>query len=283
MLWQGVFVGFTEGWIYILVALGLALCFSIMRVLQFAHGEIYMLGAYIVYYLISAKVNYFVALVIAAIAMFILGFVLERIMFRRLRGNMEPALLAAIGLTLIFQTSGAILFTSYTKYIPVPGILSGVATLWGAHLAWLRIGMAIIGLVLVLALVAVIRYTKVGRAMVAISQDPEAAGLQGINVNPISGITLGMGSALAAVAGGLMGVLLPMSPYMGSFAITKAIGVIILAGIGSIPGVIVGGLILGLVDGVVPLYADPTIATIVGFGLIILILLFRPQGLFGHD
>ena len=119
--------------------------------------------------------------------------------------------------------------------------------------------------------------------MIAISQDSDAAGLQGINVNPISGITLGIGSALAAIAGGLMGTLLPLSPYMGSFAITKAIGVIIIAGLGSIPGVIVGGLILGLIDGIVPLYADPTIATIAGFSIIILILLIRPQGLFGHD
>jgi len=284
MFWQGLLAGFAEAWIYILVALGLALCFSIMRILQFAHGEIYMLGAYVVYYvLFGTHVNYFAALIISGLTLGVLGIILERIMFRRLRGNMEPALLAAIGLTLIFQTIGAILFTSYTKYIPVPGIFSGVLVLGTVKLPWIRLGIGIIGLVLVLILILVIRFTKAGRAMVAISQNAEAAELQGINVNPISAITLGIASALAAIAGGLMGTMLPLSPYMGTFAITKAIGVIIIAGIGSIPGVIVGGLILGLVDGIVPLYIDPTIADIIGFGIVILILLIKPEGLFGHE
>jgi len=284
MLWQSIFAGFTEGWIYILVALGLALCFSIMRILQFAHGEIYMLGAYVAFYLISAAhMNFFVALIISGLALGLLGIILERVMFRRLRGNMETALLAAIGLTLIFQTLGAILFTSYTKYILVPNILSGVLVLWGARLPWIRVAIAIIGLVLVLILILIVRKTKIGHAMEAISQNAEAAALQGININPITAITLGISCALAAIAGTLMGTLLPLSPYMGTFAITKAIGVIILAGIGSIPGVIAGGLILGLVDGVVPLYTDPTIATIISFSIIILILLFKPEGLFGHE
>jgi branched-chain amino acid transport system permease protein len=284
MLWQSIFAGFTEGWIYVLVALGLALCFSIMRILQFAHGEIYMLGAYVAFYLISgAHVNFFAALVISGLALGVLGIILERIMFRRLRGNMEPALLAAIGLTLIFQTLGAILFTSYTKYILVPNMLSGVLVLWGVRLPWIRLVIAIIGLVLVLILILVINKTKIGHAMVAISQNAEAASLQGIDVNPISAVTLGISCFMAAIAGTLMGSVLPMSPFMGTFAITKAIGVIILAGIGSIPGVIAGGLILGLVDGVVPLYTDPTIATIISFSIIILILLFKPEGLFGHE
>lgn len=284
MLWQGIVVGLTEGWIYILIALGLALCFSIMGILQFAHGEIYMLGAYLVYYLLfSAHINYFADLLLSGLAIGILGIILERIMFRRLRGNMEPALLAAIGLTLVFQTVGVILFTSYTKYIPVPNILSGVFVLWGARLPWIRLGIGMIGLLLVILTLLVIYKTKIGHAMVAISQNPEAASLQGIDVNPISAITLGIASLLAAIAGGLMGTLLPMSPYMGTFAITKAISVVILGGIGSIPGVIIGGLILGLVDGVVPLYTDPTIATIIGFSIIILILLFKPEGLLGHE
>jgi branched-chain amino acid transport system permease protein len=284
MLWQGIFSGFTEGWIYILVALGLALCFSIMRILQFAHGEIYMLGAYVMYYLFSeAGLNYFVALILSALALGVLGLILERIMFRRFRRNMEPALLGAIGLTLIFQTFGSIFFTSYTKYIIVPESLTGIVVFFGVRLPWIRLTIAIIGLVLVFALLLVIRKTKVGHAMEAISQDAEAASLQGINVNPISAITLAISCSLAAVAGGLMGSLFSLSPMMGSFAITKAIGVIILAGLGSIPGVIVAGLVLGLVDGVVPLYADPTVATMIGFILIIFILLVRPQGLFGHE
>jgi branched-chain amino acid transport system permease protein len=136
---------------------------------------------------------------------------------------------------------------------------------------------------LTLALFLVIHKTKVGKAMLAISHDPEAAALQGINVNRISSISMGIGCALAAIAGGLMGSLLQLAPYMGTFAITKGIAVIILGGIGSILGAVLGGLILGLVDSLVALFTSGTIAAIVGFCVIILILLIRPKGLFGHD
>jgi len=284
MLLQGVYNGLSAACVYVLVALGLALVFSIMRILQFAHGEIYMLGAYIVYYLYSEyRLNYFVALIGAGLALGVLGILLERYMFRRLRGNMEPALLAAIGLSLIFQNAAVILFSSYNKWIEIPSMLSGVVMLVGASISWLRLSIGIIGLILVIALVLVIRLTKVGHAMVAISQDAESAALQGINVNRISAISMAIGCALAAIAGGLMGTLLGLSPYMGTFALTKAIAVIILGGIGSIPGAILGGFIIGLLDGLVPLYANSTIAAIVGFSFIILILLLRPKGLFGHD
>ena len=114
-----------------------------------------------------------------------------------------------------------------------------------------------------------IRKTKVGKAMLAISHDAEAAALQGINVNRISAISMGIGCALAAVAGGLMGSLLQLAPYMGTFAMTKGIAVIIL-GDRSIPGAVIGGLILGLVDGLAPLFTSGTIAAIIGFSVIVL-------------
>ena len=128
-----------------------------------------------------------------------------------------------------------------------------------------------------------IRGTKLGQAMLAASQDPDAATLQGVNVNRISAIAMGTGSALAAVAGGLMGSIFSVEPFMGSFAITKGLAVIILGGLGSIGGAVVGGLILGLVDGVVSLYSSTTMAYIVGFALIVLILIIRPKGLMGGD
>jgi branched-chain amino acid transport system permease protein len=285
MFLQAFYNGLSSGCVYVLIALGLALIFSIMRILQFAHGEIYMLGAYIVYYLYSeAGVNFFVSLVMAGIAMGLVGIVLERILFRRLRhANMDVGLLAAIGLSLILQQAGVILFSSYNKWITAPPILSGVVQLGDGVISRLRLAMAIIGIILVVALVLVVRYTKIGRAMVAISQDSESASLQGININRISGLVMAIGCSLGAIAGGLMGTLLALTPFMGAFALTKGIAIIILGGIGSIPGTIVAGLIIGLVDGLVPLYANATIAAIVGFSLIILILLIKPTGLFGHD
>jgi branched-subunit amino acid ABC-type transport system permease component len=218
---------------------------------------------------------------ISALALGVAGIFIEKFMFRPIRGEMEPAILAAIGLTLVFQTTAVIAFGGYNKYIP--SIFSGVLNLWGIRLSWDRLLIVFIGLALTLALFFVIRKTKVGQAMLAISQDPDAAALQGINVNHISSLSMGIGCALAAIAGGLMGSLLQLTPQMGTFAITKGIAVIVLGGIGSIPGAVLGGLILGLVDGIVPLFANSTIAAIAGFCVIILILLIKPKGLFGHD
>ncbi len=122
-----------------------------------------------------------------------------------------------------------------------------------------------------------------GQAMVAISQDLDAATLQGIDVNRISMISMAIGCALAAVAGGLMGAMFQVQPAMGGYAMEKGIAVIILGGLGSIWGAVIGGLVLGLIDGLIPLWANTTIASIVGFALIVLILVLRPQGLLGHD
>lgn len=278
---QGIFSGLASGWIYILVALGLALVFSILGVLQFAHGEIYMFGAYVVYYVnVAAHVPYLLALLIAALVMGVAGIVLERVMFRRIRGEMEPAILAAIGLTILLQTVAVIAFGAFTKYIP--SIFPGVIVMGGARLSKDRLFAVIVGVALTLALYLVIKKTKIGKAMLAVSHDPDAAALQGINVNRVSSLSMGIGSALAAVAGGMVGSILQLAPHMGTFAITKGIAVVILGGIGSISGAVLGGLILGLVDGLVSLYSSGTMAAIVGFCVIIVVLLIRPKGLLGQ-
>ena len=119
--------------------------------------------------------------------------------------------------------------------------------------------------------------------MLAISQEREGAALQGININRISSLVMFLGAALAAVAGGLVGGLFSLLPTMGSFALMKGIAVIVLGGLGSIPGVIVGSLILGLIDGIVPMYSSTYVAGLIGYGAIILILFFRPKGIWGHD
>lgn len=280
-LYQGIFNGLASGLIYILVALGLTLLFSIMGILNFAHGEIYMLGAYVVYYAcVVYHINFFWSLLISAFALGVLGMLLERFMFRPIRGDLEPAVLACIGLTVLLQTLAVIVFGTYLKYIP--SILPGVLKLGGLRLSKERLLVMGIALIFTIALILVIHKTKVGKAMLAISHDPEAAALQGINVNRISSLTMGIGCALAAIAGGLMGSLLQLAPYMGTFAMTKGIAVIILGGIGSVPGAVIGGFLLGLVDGLVPLFTSATIAAIVGFSVIVLLLLIKPKGLLGH-
>lgn len=281
-LYQGIFNGLASGLIYILVALGLTLLFSILGILNFAHGEIYMLGAYVVYYAcVGAHINFFWSLLLSAFALGIFGILLERSVFRRIRGDMEPAVLACIGLTVLLQTVAVIAFGTYLKYIP--SIFPGILKLGGLRLSKDRLLVMGIALVFTTALLLVINKTKIGKAMLAISHDAEAAALQGINVNRISALTMGIGCALAAVAGGLMGSLLQLAPYMGTFAMTKGIAVIILGGIGSVPGAVIGGFILGLVDGLAPLFTSGTIAAIIGFSVIVLILLIKPKGLLGHD
>jgi branched-chain amino acid transport system permease protein len=282
MLMQGIVNGLSAGWIYVLVALGLTLVFGIMRIVQLAHGEIYMLGAQAVYYCcVILGINIILSFAISAISLGLVGMVIERFLLRRFRGAIEPSVIVAIGLILLLQTFAVVAFGSNEKNIP--RLIPGVLTFWGIRIAWDRVLAVVTGCSLVLALHLFIRGTKVGQAMVAISQDRDAASLQGINVNRISAITMAIGCALAAVAGGLMGSIFTVEPFMGSFAISKGLAVIILGGLGSIPGAVVGGLILGLIDGVVPLYYNTTMAYIIGFASIIVILIIRPKGLMGHE
>jgi branched-chain amino acid transport system permease protein len=282
MLWQSIINGFSAGWIYVLVALGLTLLFGIMRIVQLAHGEIYMLGAHAVYYAcVILGINIFVSFVISATALSLLGILFERFLFRKFRGQIEPSIIVAIGLILLLQTTAVVSFGSSEKNIPrlIPGIL----TVGAVRLSWDRVLAVLIGAGLVSALALFVKGTKIGQAMVAISQDTEAAALQGINVNRISSITMAIGCALAAIAGGLMGAIFSVEPFMGSFAISKGLAVIILGGLGSIAGAVAGGLILGLIDGIVPLYYSTTVAYIVGFASIVIILIIRPKGLMGHE
>jgi len=281
-IWQGTFNGLMMGWIYVLVALGFTLVFGIMRVLQFAHGEIYMLGAFCVYFVsVILGLNIFIAFVISAIAIGLLGIALERLCFRRFRGNFESSMIVAIGLILLFQTVATVSFGTQEKTVPT--MIPGVLVFWDVRLAWDRVLAVVVGVVLVSLLFLLIRRTKVGQAMVAISQDPEAASLQGIDANRISSLSMSLGCALAAVAGGLMGAIFQVEPSMGGFAMAKGIAVIILGGLGSIWGAVIGGIILGLIDGIIPLWANTTVATMIGFILIIFILIIKPQGLLGHE
>jgi branched-chain amino acid transport system permease protein len=270
------------GWIYVLVALGLTIVFSIMRIVQFAHGEIYMLGAYCTYWIaVVLGLNVFVALLLAALVMGLVGVILEKLLFRRFRGQIEGSIIVAIGLILLMQTIAAIGFGTQDKWIPttIPGVLN----IWNIKIPWERALSVIAGIILVLVLFLFIRRTKMGQAMIATSQDIEAATLQGIDVNRVSMVSMAIGCALAAIAGGLMGAIFGVQPVMGSYAMEKGIAVIILGGLGSIWGAVIGGLLLGLIDGLIPLGSNTTVASIIGFSIIVLILIVKPQGFLGHE
>jgi branched-chain amino acid transport system permease protein len=279
---QSIANGLVLGWMYVLVALGLTIVFSIMRIVQFAHGEIYMLGAYCVYYVgVVLGLNVFESLIISAGALGLVGIALERFFFRRFRGQVESSIIVAIALILLLQTIAAVSFGTQNKW--VPGTIAGVMVAGSIQLPWQRLLAMMVGIILTLLLFLFIRKTKVGQAMVAISQNLEGAALQGMNIDRISALSMSIGCAMAAVAGALMGSLFQVYPSMGSFAMAKGIAVIILGGLGSIAGAVIGGLIIGLIDGIVPFFADATSASIIGFILIILILIIRPRGLLGQE
>jgi branched-chain amino acid transport system permease protein len=281
LLAQSLMNGLLAGWIYILIALGMTLVLSIMGIVQLAHGEIYMLGAYVSFYFFNDVFsNFLLAIIVSTFLIGLFGVVIEKYFFRPVRGQLERALIVALGLILILQNAAVITFGGVTRVIPSP--FPGVLRISGITLSWERLIAILIGIVLVGALVVFIQMTKTGQAMVAISQDLEGAALQGINVNRVSSIAMFLGSGLAAAAGSLMGAMFSISPFMGGFALMKGIAVIILGGLGSIPGAVIGGLIIGLVDGMVPLILSAHFVGLIGGIVIILILILRPQGIMGH-
>lgn len=279
---QSLLNGLVSGGIYILVALGMTLVLSITRIVQLAHGEVYMVGAYCVYYLCAkAGVNFFVSLVISMLLVGGFGIVLEKFFFRPFRDQLLRSLIVCVGLMLLLQNAALVTTGGTPKSIPNP--FPGVLHIFGLTVSWERLIIVLIALGFVSATLFLIQKTKIGQAMIAISQDREVAALQGINIDHISAVAMFLGSALAAVAGGLVGAMFSVGPFMGGFALMKGIAVIVLGGLGSLPGAVIGGIIIGLIDGVVPPLLTTQVAGLVGFGAIILILLLRPQGILGHE
>lgn len=283
MLSQGIFNGLMAASIYILVSLGLVLIMSIMGILNLAHGEIYMLGAYVTYFLcIIAGLNYFAALVITIFVIGILGLVLERFIFRIFRrGEHGRTIIMTMGLSLLLQTIAVVSFG--TTDVIISNMLPGRVIIGSISLSKERLVAIAVCIVLCVVLWGLIQRTKIGQAMLAVSQDPDAASLQGINIFNVSAFAMFTACALAGVAGSLIGAIFSVNPFMGGFAMVKGIAVVVLGGMGSITGVILGGLLLGIVDGLVPLLLTSQLASLASFVIIIVILLFRPQGLFGHE
>ena len=267
---------------YILMALGFAILLSVMRVLNFAHAVIYMGGGYICYQLaIVYGLNQWLSLMLAAIIMGLFGLFLERFCFRPFFGDVNRTLVMTLALIVIIESLVNILVG--TQIRSLPAFASGIIRTGGVSLSVERLVTFIISAALLLVIIFFIQKTKIGQQMLAVSQDATGAVLQGINIYRVSAIATAIACALAAVAGSLMGAIFSLSPYMGGHMLVKAIEIVILAGIGSIGGVLVAGLILGTIDATLPILMSGSASDVVGLGIVILILLFRPQGLFGHE
>lgn len=268
--------------LYILVGLGFALLLSIVGIFNFAHGAIYMLGAYLTFGLaVAIGLNQWASLLLSVVLIGLFGLFLERFCFRPFKGNQSKAIIMAIALILIFEAAVAVTLGGVVRALPpfVPGIVK-IGFISSEAERWITF---IVGGVLLIILTLIIQKTKLGKQMLAVAQDMEGAELQGISVNRTAAIATVMACSMAALAGSLMAALFSMNPYMGDPMLLKAIQVVILSGIGSIGGVLFGGLIIGFLDAILPIFSAGSIAQVVTLGIIIIILLVRPKGLFGYE
>jgi branched-chain amino acid transport system permease protein len=282
ILLQGIINGFCLGGTYILIGLGLTLILSIMSILQFAHGEIYMLGAYAVYlFCVMSGVPLYLAILLSMFTTAVIGLVIERVLLRPLKGVFLSYVCVTTGLSLILQSCIVLSFSLSVKQLP--SLWPGTFDVFGMSISRERFVAVVIALGLTLLLYLFLKKTKYGLAMVASAQNREGALMQGINPNVMSALVVAIGSGLAAVGGALGGSIFNLDPYMGGLAFTKGITLIVIGGLGSLPGAVVGGLILGVCESLFALLFESQMAIIIPLVIVIAILIFRPKGLFGHE
>jgi len=266
--------------IYILMASGLVLVFSIMGILNFAHGQFYMLGAYVLFCLFKLTgVNFFISLVLAALAVGFLGVLLERFVIRPV-GQPIQVIVITIALISVFEGGATLIFGPAPK--SVPAAYPGTSTIGDTIVSNERVAVVIIAVLLIGALYAFIQKTKTGLALRAAAQQPAVAGMFGIRAARVSSLAMGLGCGLAALAGGIMAPIFYIDPFMGEQPLVMAMLTIVIGGMGSMGGAVVGGLILGITGSIVAYYIGFW-AQLLALCLVVVLLLFRPQGLFGFS
>ncbi len=268
--------------IYILVALGFGLQLSIMGIFNFAHGAVYMIGAYVTYGLsVALGLNQWVSLLISVILVGASGLFLEKFCFRPFQSKPTHMIVMAIALIMILETAVEVTLGGVTRALPafVPGIFKAGAISIDNE----RVLAFVIGAVLLAALTFLIQKTKIGQQMLAVAQDAEGAALQGIDTHRIAATATVIACATAALSGSLMATIFSMNPFMGDNILLKAIQVVILSGIGSIGGVLVGGLIMGFLNAFLPVLINASVGEVITILIVLGILLIRPKGLFGYE
>jgi branched-chain amino acid transport system permease protein len=283
--------GIAWGGIYALVALGYTMVYGVLRLINFAHGEVYMVGAMTGYYVAHAlslgrepSLLGLVTVLLAAMAVCaVLGATIERVAYRPLRGAPRLApLITAIGVSLLLQNAGQLVFGADPKFFPPLLESREVLRVGALAVSNIQLTVVVTALVLMAGLELVVMRTRFGRAMRAVSVDAPAAALMGVNVDRVIAGTFMLGSALAAAAGILVGLSNPkIDPLMGLMPGLKAFVAAVLGGIGSVPGAMAGGLLLGVVETLVSGYLSSTYRDAIAFVILIAILLYRPAGLFG--
>lgn len=270
------------GSIYALIAMGVAMIYGVMNVPDFALGAKAMLGAYVAFLLTTSfHQNYGVALIGSIVVLAVLGLGVERWIFRPLAGAPPiNGFISSFGLLLIFENFALLVFGSSYRRILSP-FDSQVVHIFGASLTMQRLLVVVMAIAVMVGLHLFIRFTTLGTAVRAVAQNRRGALLCGIHTERIAGVTMAIGSALAGVAGALIGPIAMVYPSMGETLIVKAFVITILGGMGSIVGAIVGGYILGLIEALGAMYISVDYKDAFAFALLVVVLTMRPQGLFG--
>jgi branched-chain amino acid transport system permease protein len=282
--------GFSLGSIYALIALGYTMVYGILRLINFAHGDVYMVGAYVGYYVSlrfrGEEPSFARALVVMLVAMLAcagLGVLIERFAYRPVRRAAKmTSLITAIGVSLLLENGGQLVFGADPKFF------SSAAPhrefeLGGVRITSEQLQVFVVSLVLTILLLYLIHRTKTGMAMRAVSFNLDAAKLMGVSTNLIIALTFALGSAFAAAAGVLIAMAIPkIDPLMGIMYGLKAFVAAVLGGIGNVPGALLGGLIIGVAEVFTVGYLSPTYRDAIAFAILIAILIFRPQGILGR-
>jgi branched-chain amino acid transport system permease protein len=267
---------------YILAALGFAFLFNMLRILNFAHGAIYMIGGYVCYlFVLEMGFNNWLALVLATLIVAAFGVFLERFCFRPFVGDFNRTVMICVAIVVILQTTVTIIVGD--KTMSLPSFARGVLIAGPISVNYERILTFAIGAILLVAVMWFVNRTKWGQQMQAIAQDRIGAALQGIDIHRISSIAFALGCALAAVAGCLMGAYLRLSPFMGDLMLVRVLIIVMLAGAGSIGGILIAGLVLGALNAALPVLIPGAASDAVIIAVIIVLLLIRPMGFFGYE
>lgn len=280
-LLQQVLNGLAIGSVYTLVALGLTVVFGILGIAHFAHGSLAMFGGYLTFVLSTAVgLPFFAAIALAMPVGAIMGMLIERLAYRPVRDAPHiNAFIIALGLTMMLEGGNLLLFGADQVIIKTP--YQQVFEFGGMFVSQLRVVVFITSVSLVALVTALLLKTKTGKSVRAVAQNRHAAVLMGVNVNLVSSVVFGISSAMGVAAGALIGALLALAPGVGESFAVKGFAVLILGGLGSLPGAIVGGLVLGVSESLAAGFLSSAYKDVISFLVMILVLLVMPQGLLG--
>lgn len=286
-LLQQIINGISLGSIYALIALGYTMVYGIIKLINFAHSDVYMLGAFVGYFCMTTlRLNFFWSLLVAMAFCTLLGVVIEKVAYKPLRNSTRiAALITAIGVSLFLQyTTMAITGPDVRSYPAVSGLLAESFNIGSIRVTMQQVIILAVTIILMVVQQFIVKRTRIGKAMRAVSLDQDAAELMGINVNTTISFTFALGSALAGAAGIMVGVYYnSINPLMGTLPGLKAFVAAVFGGIGIIPGAMIGGYFIGIVEVLVSGYGNSMYRDAVVFAILILILIIKPAGLLGKN